>query len=130
MFESLTEVRTAQARREHSSNFELFGWFFMRLSGIALLLMAVFHLLYMHFVIGVENTTFEVIVQRWENPLWRLFDLFLLFFAWTHGANGMRYIVDDYIHTQGWRVTVKTLLYALYFAILLMGAYVIFTLNV
>ena len=130
MFDSLRVPRTAEERRERSSDFELFGWLFMRLSGIVLIVMAVFHLLYMHFVIGVENSTFDVIAGRWENPLWRLFDILLLGFAWTHGANGMRYIIEDYIHSPGWRATVKILLYALYAALLLMGAYVILTFQV
>ena len=44
--------------RQHirrTSNFELYTWFFMRISGIVLLTLAVFHLLYMHLFIGVEN---------------------------------------------------------------------------
>ena len=125
MFESLA-ARSAY-RAERTGNFELFAWFFMRVSGVLLLLMVLFHLFWMHFVIGVEKITFEVVARRWENPLWRIYDLFLLIFAWTHGANGMRYIVEDYVRSPGWRVTFKTVLFALYFALLVMGMYVIFT---
>ncbi len=125
MFESLA-ARSAYGV-ERTGNFELFAWFFMRVSGVLLLLMVLFHLFWMHFVIGVENITFKVVAQRWENPFWRIYDLFLLIFAWTHGTNGMRYIVEDYVRSPGWRVTFKTLLFALYFALLVMGMYVIFT---
>lgn len=125
MFESL--AARSGYRTERASNFELWAWFFMRVSGVLLLFMVLFHLFWMHFVIGVEKITFEVVAQRWENPLWRLYDFFLLFFAFTHGTNGMRTILEDYIHAPGWRVTAKTLLFLLYVALLVMGAYVIVT---
>lgn len=127
MFDSLTRPRSAQERLERSSDFELFSWFFMRISGVVLLFIAVFHLMYMHFVVGVTEIDFEVVAQRWENPFWRVFDLFLLAFAFTHGSNGMRIIIEDYAPSQGWRATLKTLLYIVFFSLLLMGAYVILT---
>jgi succinate dehydrogenase / fumarate reductase membrane anchor subunit len=99
----------------------------MRVSGIVLLTIAVFHLLYMHIAIGVENIDFETVAQRWESPFWRLFDLFLLIFAWSHGVNGMRQVLDDYILARGWRVVARTTVFMIGFIITVMGAYVIFT---
>jgi succinate dehydrogenase / fumarate reductase membrane anchor subunit len=110
---------------ERSSNFELFAWFFMRVSGLVLLFIALFHLFYMHFVVDVAEIDFLVIAERWQNPGWRTFDLALLFFAFTHGTNGVRYIIEDYVNRDGWRVAAKTGLYILYFALLAMGTYVI-----
>ena len=115
------------ARPRPASNIELYGWFFMRISALVLAAMAVFHLVYMHIVIGVDAINFDIIAQRWQSPGWRLFDLFLLTFGWLHGANGMRVVVDDYIHPQGWKVLVKSLLYVVTFVLIVLGAYVIFT---
>jgi succinate dehydrogenase / fumarate reductase membrane anchor subunit len=115
------------ARPRPASNFELYSWFFMRISALVLFLMAVFHLVYMHIVIGLDNISFEVIAQRWQSPGWRLFDLFLLTFGWIHGANGVRIVLDDYIHPQGWKVFGKSVLYVLTFILIVLGAYVIFT---
>ncbi|NOZ06759.1 MAG: succinate dehydrogenase [Chloroflexi bacterium] len=118
----------AQRRRAMpSSNFELYAWFFMRVSGVILLLIAVFHLMLMHASIGVGNIDFDTIAGRWGSPFWRVYDFFLLAFALTHGINGARYVTDDYIHAQGWRVTVKALLYVVYAIFIGMGAYIIFT---
>ena len=117
----------SRQRVRPTSNFELYAWFFMRISGILLLTIAVFHLLYMHIAIGVENIDFEKIAQRWESPFWRLFDLFLLIFAWSHGVNGMRQVLDDYILSRGWRVVARTTVFMIGFIITVMGAYVIFT---
>ena len=110
-----------------ANNLELYAWFFTRVSAIVLFVMAVFHLVYMHLILGVDAINFEVIAQRWQSPFWRLYDLFLLTFGWLHGANGMRIILDDYVHHQGWRVIAKTVLYLLVVVIIVLGAYVIFT---
>ncbi|MBA3533265.1 MAG: succinate dehydrogenase, hydrophobic membrane anchor protein [Ardenticatenales bacterium] len=120
------QFRSAAGRMERSSDFELYMWFFMRVSGIILLFIALFHLYYMHFVVDVAETTFFTIAERWQNPLWRTFDLALLFFSFTHGTNGVRYVLEDYIRHPGMRVAAKTGLYLLYGVLLAMGTYVIF----
>jgi succinate dehydrogenase / fumarate reductase membrane anchor subunit len=71
--------------------------------------------------------TFVIIAERWQSPGWRLFDLFLLVFGWIHGANGVRIVLDDYIHPQGWRILVKSILYVVTFVLIVLGAYIIFT---
>ena len=80
-----------------TGGFEALSWLFMRISGIVLLVMAVFHLLLMHYVIEVDNLTFAVVAERWEGPWWRLYDFFLLAFALTHGVGGARIVIDDYV---------------------------------
>lgn len=126
-------VRQAAFRKgRQGSLFELYTWFFMRVSGAIMMVTVVFHLMYMHFIIpgGVANITYDVIVQRWTGaagPFWRTFDLLLLLFAFTHGTNGIRYIVEDYIHNDGWRTLVKTLLYLVFLVLLVLGAYIIFS---
>jgi succinate dehydrogenase / fumarate reductase membrane anchor subunit len=128
-----TVVRQAAARKgRQGSLFELYSWFFMRVSGAILLVIVIFHLMYMHFIIpgGVANITYDVIVGRWTGSLgafWRTFDLTLLAFAFTHGTNGIRFILEDYIHHDGWRTFIKTLLYLLYAVLIFLGAYIIFS---
>ena len=113
--------------RPPGGNFELYSWFFMRISGIVLLGLAVFHLFWMHMVIGVDNIDFDVVAQRWNNPLWRLYDLFLLAFALAHGMNGLRTVVDDYVHPAGWAAAVKSVLFVIFALFVGMGAYIILT---
>ena len=43
-------------------------WLFMRLTGLVMFITVVFHLLYMHMAVGVENITFENIDARWVRP--------------------------------------------------------------
>jgi succinate dehydrogenase / fumarate reductase membrane anchor subunit len=114
-------------RVRHTSNFELYAWYFMRISGLILLVIAVFHLLYMHVNVGVENIDFEDVAARWASPFWRVFELFLLVFGLSHGINGTRQVLDDYIHSRGWRLVVRTTIYMIGLAIGVLGAYVLFT---
>lgn len=123
-------LTTPGARPRPAGGFELWSWFFMRISGLLLLILAVFHLLWMHLYIGLSNITFDTIVERWTGPLgpfWRLYDLALLVFALTHGMNGARWVVDDYVHSRGWNTGLKVFLWVLYAFLILAGAFVIFT---
>lgn len=108
-----------------AAGFELWAWLFMRLSGIALLVLAVFHLVWMHHVIGVENLSFEVVAERWASPFWRIYDFVLLLLALLHGANGLRVVLEEHIAAPGWRLAVKSVTGFLGFVLLTMGTYII-----
>jgi succinate dehydrogenase / fumarate reductase membrane anchor subunit len=120
-------MHASPARPRPASNLEMYSWFFMRVSAVAMILLVGFHLFYMHVILGVNAIDFDVIASRWQSPFWRLYDLFMLIFAWLHCANGVRIVLDDYVHHQGWRVIIKSVLYIAIFVILVLGAYVIFT---
>lgn len=122
-------MSTLSQYRVRGRRFEALSWFFMRLSGLALLFLAMFHLLYMHLVLRVEKITFDVIVQRWTGPygwFWSLYDLALLLFALIHGANGARWVIDDYVRSPGWNMVVKSVVYLLVGLMILMGVMTIF----
>lgn len=85
------------------SNLERYAWLFMRLSGIALLLLAVGHMVIQHILNDVHNLTLQFVAQQWSSWGWKAYDLFLLAFAMTHGMNGLRIVLEDYIHDR--RVT-------------------------
>lgn len=127
MASTLNRAFADRRGRAAASSFELYSWFFMRISGVVLLGLAVFHLFWMHIVIGVDNIDFDTVVERWNNPLWRIYDFFLLAFALTHGINGLRIVLDDYVHRPGWVVLAKSLVFLVYVAFLGLGAYIIFT---
>jgi succinate dehydrogenase / fumarate reductase membrane anchor subunit len=120
-------MQFAPARPRPASNFELYSWWFMRISAVVMILLVGFHLFYMHVILGVDAIDFDVIAGRWESPFWRLYDFFMLMFAWLHCANGVRVVLDDYVHSQGWRVLLKSFLYITVFVLLVLGTYVVFT---
>jgi succinate dehydrogenase / fumarate reductase membrane anchor subunit len=106
---------------------EVVSWFFMRVSGILLILLALYHLIWWNLVIGVEHLDSQVVIERWRNPLWRLFNIALITFALLHGLNGARYSIEDYIRSPGRQVTVKAVVYMIVFSTLVAGLFALFT---
>jgi succinate dehydrogenase / fumarate reductase membrane anchor subunit len=105
-------------------NRERFSWFFMRISGLIMFVTVVFHLLYMHMFVQVENITFDNIASRWTGPFgiwWRLFDASLLFLGMIHGYNGVRWNINDYIHNRFLNGTLKVLLYLVGAVLIILG---------
>jgi succinate dehydrogenase / fumarate reductase membrane anchor subunit len=110
------------------SNREVWWWFFMRISGVILLFLVLIHLYIMHLVDeGVERVNFRFVAERWDNVGWKTFDWLLLVLALLHGVNGLRVIIDDYVHNPGTRVAAKGALYAVTVIALVMGTAVIVT---
>lgn len=90
----MTTIRRAEPRK----NFERYAFLFMRLSGVALLLLAVGHMVIQHLVRDVHDLTWQVVADVWRSWGWRAYDLLLLIFAAMHGFNGLRNVLEDYIH--------------------------------
>ncbi len=97
----------------------------MRVSGIVLLFLALGHLAIMHLVNSVDDINFAFVAARWQNPLWRLYDWFLLALALVHGFNGLRVIVGDYVRSPGLRVFSLVVVWALTLVFLVAGSLVI-----
>lgn len=94
-------VTTRIARLQTRTPLERYGYFFMRLSGVALIVLAIGHMMIQHVLNDVHSLTLEFVRQQWSSWGWRVYDLFLLVFAITHGFNGLRVILEDYIHKPG-----------------------------
>jgi succinate dehydrogenase / fumarate reductase, membrane anchor subunit len=94
------------------SNFELYSWYFFRISGLLLIFLAVIHVLVMHVFNTVFEIDYEFVADRWASPFWRTFDWLLLFLALTHGLNGARIATDDYIRSPGWRIFMYSVIWS------------------
>ena len=101
-----------KAVRRPRPSFETWSWLFMRVSGLALVFLALVHFALTHIVTDVADTGSGFVADRWANPLWRLFDWALLTLALFHGLNGLRWIIDDYVRPAGWRGLTKAGLYS------------------
>jgi succinate dehydrogenase / fumarate reductase membrane anchor subunit len=126
---SFTPSRTPNRPRERRprQNFETWSWFFMRVSGLVLVFLSLLHFAITHIINDVIETDAAFVAARWENPLWRLFDLSLLYLAMVHGLNGVRWSIDDYIRSQRARAAVKAVLYTVSGALLVYGTITIVT---
>lgn len=111
-----------------SSRFELWAWLFMRISGIVLVFLVLGHFTIVHLLEeGVDRVDFAFVAGRWASPFWQTWDWFMLTLGLIHGANGMRVIIDDYVRADGKRVALKSTLFVVTLAMLLLGTLIIFT---
>ena len=73
--------------------FELQAWYFMRISGIVLVFLALGHLCITHLINNVEKINYAFVANRWADPktgvIWRLWDLTMINLAVLHGFNGL-----------------------------------------
>jgi succinate dehydrogenase / fumarate reductase membrane anchor subunit len=82
-----------------ASGRERFWWYFMRLSGLALVILALGHMFIMHVLVELTGgeISFAFVQSRWGTPFWRIYDFLLLLLAFVHGANGTRVVIADYV---------------------------------
>src|SRR3954466_695572 len=127
----LENPRTRRSRpsgTRSKTNFELYAWVFMRLSGLALIFLVLGHLLIMNILDGgVQRINFAFVAGRWSSPFWQVWDLLMLWLAQLHGGNGLRVIINDYADHDMTRLLLKAALYSSMVLILVTGTLVIFT---
>lgn len=111
------------------SNFERYAFLFMRLSAVALLILAVGHMVLQHLLRDVHNLTLQVVEDIWRSWGWRAYDLLLLFFAITHGFNGLRQVLEDYIHKPSTVRIVARVLLIVVIVTIIWSAAAIFSFN-
>jgi succinate dehydrogenase / fumarate reductase membrane anchor subunit len=120
--------RKRPSSNRSKTNFEMYSWIFMRVSGILLVVLVLGHLLIMNILDGgVQRVNFGFVAGRWASPFWRTWDLAQLWLAQLHGTNGLRVIINDYAERDGTRFWLKMLLYTASTLVLMLGTLVIFT---
>ncbi len=91
-------------------NPERYAWLFMRLSGVAMLILAVGHMVIQHVLNSSTNLTLQFVAVQWSSWGWKAYDIFLLWMAIPHGIRGLYTILSDYVHNPGLRRTIGVLL--------------------
>lgn len=126
-------------------NLDYLMWLFTRLSGLGLFLMAFIG------VVGallmgarqqvdlptlmrwtffpnpnhVVNSNIPDVTQGWANAYWQIMMILVLFFGVTHGFNGLRMIIEDYLGKSISQVLLRGLIFLLWLFFMVMGIYVI-----
>ncbi|HEY0216880.1 MAG TPA: succinate dehydrogenase hydrophobic membrane anchor subunit [Cellulomonas sp.] len=119
---------TGPGRRTSRGNWELYGWVFMRASGVVLLVLIFGHL-FVNLIAGdgISAIDFGFVAGKWASPLWQVWDLLMLWLAMIHGTNGVRTIINDYAERDGTRLVLKLALYTAFVVVVVLGTLVIFT---
>lgn len=94
---------------------------------MALLLLAVGHVMIMHVINTVDEIDYDFIADRWSSPFWQVYDSLLLLLALLHGMNGARLSIDDYIRSSEWRLVAYSAAAMVTLVFLIIGALAIIT---
>lgn len=112
----MTKHTLATRRVPAGSKFEATMWFFMRISGVLMLLLGALGLVYANLTGGygkldagaqmrwsffpisfhVQSSDVEVF-PNFSNPFWQSYAFLLIGFAAVHAYNGLRAILKDYV---------------------------------
>ena len=126
-------------------NYEYVMWLFTRLSGLGFYILAIVGLV-VAFVMGarqqvdvgalarwtffpnpnhVVNTNIPDVPLGWANAWWQIMQMLLLFLGVTHGTNGLRVVIEDYIGNSWGRILLRGVIILLWLFLLIVGIYVI-----
>ncbi len=114
---------TAEVRKvEVPQNLETIAWKWMRYSGVALIPLAWIHIALNDVIVGVHRIDIDYVAMRWASIGWQTFDILLLAFAFAHGVNGLRQVLNDFIKSPGAQQIVGWVLFVVWLVISAIGA--------
>jgi succinate dehydrogenase / fumarate reductase, membrane anchor subunit len=99
MMTAIADPRSPQITvRRSGPNLEKWGWIYMRISGV-LLVVLIFGHLFVNLMVGegISGVDFAFVAGKYASPFWQVWDGLMLWLALIHGANGMRTIISDYV---------------------------------
>jgi succinate dehydrogenase hydrophobic anchor subunit len=126
-------------------NLDYLMWLFTRLSGLGLILLG-FIGITAALVMGarlqmdlgtlvrwtffpnpnhVINSDIPDVTLGWANAFWQIMQMLVVFFGVTHGMNGLRTIVEDYLGSSWLQTLLRGLIFLLWLFFLLAAVYVI-----
>jgi succinate dehydrogenase / fumarate reductase membrane anchor subunit len=118
----------ARPERRKGVNWEKWGWIYMRVSGVILLVLIFGHL-FVNLMVGegIKAIDFAFVGGKLANPFWQWWDVAMLWLALIHGGNGMRTIVNDYATGRTIRGVLKVAILAAVVILIILGTLVVFT---
>ncbi|TFC19157.1 succinate dehydrogenase [Cryobacterium algoritolerans] len=118
----------SRSPQKRGVNWEKWGWIYMRVSGVVLVVLIFGHL-FVNLMIGkgVDALNFAFVAGKLANPFWQTWDVLMLWLALIHGGNGMRTLVNDYATTQLTRGILKSSILAAVVILIVLGTLVIYT---
>jgi succinate dehydrogenase hydrophobic membrane anchor protein len=103
-----------------------FAWLFQRVSGAALVVILFAHFILIHYM-SDGAITYEKVAWRLASPYYKAWELIFLLLGLYHSMNGIKLVVDDYLHHQGWRTFITGLNWVVHVFFFLFGAVTVLT---
>ncbi|MGN6204208.1 succinate dehydrogenase hydrophobic membrane anchor subunit [Humibacter sp.] len=116
--------------RSKGVNWEKWGWVYMRVSGVLLVVLIFGHLI-VNLVLGqgIKAVDFAFVAGKWADPFWQVWDGLMLWLALIHGGNGMRTLVNDYARGKTVNRTLKVLILLAVIVLIALGTYTVTVFN-
>lgn len=132
-------------------SFEYLMWIFTRISGLSLFLLSLIGITGA-FILGarmyltnagmvdvgalarwtffpnpnhVVNTSIPDVTLGWSNAWWQVMEMLILFFGATHGLNGLRVVIEDYLSASWGRSLLRGLIFLTWLFVIIVGIYVV-----
>ncbi len=126
-------------------NLDYLMWLFTRISGLGIVVLALIGLILAMYMGArlqmdlptvlrwtffpnsshVVNSNIPDVTLGWANAFWQIMQFLIIFLAFTHAANGLRMIAEDYIGHTLWQPFVRALFALLWMAMIIIAVYVV-----
>ena len=73
----------------------------------------------------VVNSSIPDVNQGWVSDYWQIMQMLIVFFGLTHGVNGLRMVIEDYLGASWMRVFLRGLLFLFWLTMLIVGIFII-----
>ena len=73
----------------------------------------------------VVNSNIPDVTLGWANAFWQIMQMLIVAFGATHGFNGLRVVVEDFIGNSAYRPLVRGIIFLLWLFVLIAAMYVI-----
>lgn len=126
---TIADPRTSHTTvRRSGPNLEKWGWIYMRVSGVFLVILIFGHL-FVNLMLGqgISGIDFAFVAGKLANPFWQWWDVLMLWLALIHGANGMRTITNDYVTSAKARTVLVWAIGLAAAFLIVLGTLVVFT---
>ena len=120
-------TRSGRAKPQ-GGGFETAVWYLMRVSGLALFVLALSHFSITHFLSDPANQNAGWVTARWGSLVWKTIDWLMLTMVVFHSFMGVRVVLQDYVK-GGPRLFLTSLLYVVGILLFLMGTIAVATLE-
>ena len=136
---------TPRTAAQRGFNLDYLMWLFTRISGLAIVIMALVGVA-VAFYLGartqmdmptllrwtffpnpnhVINSNIPDLELGWANAYWQVMQMLVIFFAGTHGINGLRMVLEDYLNPSFGVLMLRGFFFLLWAFCMIVAIYVI-----
>lgn len=119
-------MSTNQTTVQETQRYNAITWKWVRYSAFLLIPLVWIYSIIQALITGGHNLSLEYVQMRWLFIGWRVYDLFILAFAFSHGALGLRQVLLDYVKPTGVRKVINWVIIIFWLVITAIGAIALF----